>query len=753
MRSPEVAPQHQERLPFRMVRPMFDHIMPPGSTITRSLVALCIIGCLGPSLSAQVPADTIIRTRDSSGYVLPEVTVKATRRATGAFATPLAVTTVEPTDAFGRAGYGLDDALNLVPGVLAQSRYGNQDVRIVIRGFGARGAGDRSNAGTSRGIRVLLDGIPETEPDGRTSFDGVDLASAEQIEVVRSNASSLWGNAAGGVITVSTRPTSPGSLQAEAMAGGFGLQRYVARASTQLGESPVWGSFVHSRFDGWRAHSGSERSLLNIGAVAPVGSRTELGVFGMGSANDFDIPGPLTAAQIAANPEQANATYLARNERRRNRVARLGLTVDHAGEPLSLSGVLFVAPKFLQRSERGTFRDFTRYHVGGNLVGRVRVPYTSSLRGVVVAGIDEAYQDGAILFYTLAAGGTRGDTLRDDKREGANNIGVFLQHELELNDRLAVSLGARYDAIRYYYDSHIDPSLDATKAFTHVSPKLGLNYRLSPAHSVYLNVGGGVEAPAGNETDPAGTFGQDTVTAINPLLEPITSTTYEAGTKHLLHLRETGLLRRLSYDAALYLTRVKNEIVPYRGGRFYFTAGRARRAGAELGLRAGLAGGVSLGAAFTYSDNTYTEYLVDSVHYGRPGRLADFSGNRIVGVPKVIVGTQVALEPSALSALRFQIDVEGNSGYFADDANTLRVAGYAIASATVGLRRPLPLGAGVAAAGFVTVSNLFDRRYVASAYLNPDVVNGVPVAFEPGLPRRLLLSVSLSRAGATGRYD
>ena len=124
-----------------------------------------------------------------------------------------------------------------------------------------------------------------------------------------------------------------------------------------------------------------------------------------------------------------------------------------------------------------------------------------------------------------------------------------------------------------------------------------------------------------------------------------------------------------------------------------------------------------------------------------------------MGVPKVIVGTQLALEPAALSVLRFQVDVEGNSGYFVDDANTLRVAGYATTSVTVGLRRPVPLGAGVVAAGFVTLNNLLNRRYVASAYLNPDVVDGVPVAFEPGLPRRLLVSVSLSRGGIGGRYD
>ena len=82
------------------------------------------------------------------------------------------------------------EALSRVPGVVAQSRYGTSDIRLMIRGFGARGAGDRSNSGTTRGVRVLIDGFPETEPDGRTSLDQLDLAAAEGIEVIRSNASS-----------------------------------------------------------------------------------------------------------------------------------------------------------------------------------------------------------------------------------------------------------------------------------------------------------------------------------------------------------------------------------------------------------------------------------------------------------------------------------------------------------------------------------------------------------------------------------
>jgi outer membrane receptor protein involved in Fe transport len=107
---------------------------------------------------------------------------------------------------------------------------------------------------------------------------------------------------------------------------------------------------------------------------------------------------------------------------------------------------------------------------------------------------------------------------------------------------------------------------------------VGVLWRVTPESSLYANLGGGVEAPAGNETDPASTFGQDTVTALNPLLDPIRSTTWEVGAKHL-RTAGGGFVRALGYDAALYWTEVRNEIVPYRGGRFYFTAGEVRRRG------------------------------------------------------------------------------------------------------------------------------------------------------------------------------
>jgi iron complex outermembrane receptor protein len=688
---------------------------------------------------APVPGDTAFR--------LPSISVTSSRHAESPLAVPFAFTRIALPEFRSGRGYGLDEALNRIPGVLVQSRYGVSDVRLIIRGYGARGAGDRSNAGTSRGIRVILDGFPETEPDGRTSFDGIDLGATSGIEVIRSNATTLFGNAAGGVVNISTLPEFERAFgEAEVAMGGFGFQRYLARLGSTLGDdgARVAGTLVHTVSDGWRAHSDAERTLFNAGISAPLSPATTLSVYAVGTSNRFRIPGPLTQAEVDADPSQANATYASRDERRHNRVGRLGVTVEHdfaGGRAGTLAVSGYVNPKFLQRSERGTFRDFTRYHVGGNATYRASTALGSRARGGILAGVDEAYQDGAILFYSLTEAGTRGTTLRDNKREGANNLGGFLQGELGLGERWSFTLGGRYDRVTYYSQSFINPRLDDTRAFAKVTPRAAINFRLSPSHSFYANVGGGVEVPAGNETDPASTFGQDTVTSLNPLLDPIVSRSYEIGTKQIV-VPTRGLLTDLSYDVALYHIRVSNDIVPYRGGRFYFTAGRTHRTGAELGLTARTRPGVFVSTAVTWSRNRYAEYVVDSVHYGRPGQTADYSGNAMVGVPQWMAHGTLGIAPNRWRGFRLQVDLQTVGRYFLDDANQVSVPGYPVFGATVALDQPARLGA-LSLRGYLTVNNLFDRRYIGSAFLNPDVVNGVPVAFEPGLPRSVVVGAAV----------
>ena len=89
--------------------------------------------------------------------------------------------------------------------------------------------------------------------------------------------------------------------------------------------------------------------------------------------------------------------------------------------------------------------------------------------------------------------------------------------------------------------------------------------------------------------------------------------------------------------------------------------------------------------------------------------------------------------------------VQYTGKYFADDANSVDVPAFTILSAGVELREAISLGSRVGLYGFLSVNNLTDRRYVGSAFLNPDVVAGEPVAFEPGMPRTVTVSVRLER--------
>jgi iron complex outermembrane receptor protein len=705
------------------------------------LAAVCLAGAL---LSGAALAQEDEEAADSVRYSLDPVTITGTRGSHSWIQAPVSISIVGTKELRRTKGYGLDEVLSFVPGVLAQSRFGNQDVRLVIRGFGARGAGERSNSGTTRGIRILNNGFPETEPDGRTSFDLVDITAAGAVEVMRSNASSLYGNAGGGIVNIMSNTSfeSPYAVYRQSF-GSFGFHKEHLAGGTNLGTGKVYYSLGNTTADGWRGHSRSSQALFDAGVVADLGGRTDLGVHLTATSNVFRIPGALTQEQFDADPSMSDSLYVARDERRNNRLGRLGVTVGHAlDDRNTVSAMAFVQPKFLQRSERGTFRDFTRYHVGGNVVYRNVSEPGAGLRNEVSAGIDEAYQDGAILFYTLSPEGGRALPLRDNKREGANNLGGFLQDELSIGDSWIVLAGLRYDDVTYYSENYVDLVRDS-KSFRRVTPKAALTHRFSPTHSVYASLGGGLEVPAGNETDPAGTYGQDTVYGINPLLDAMKSTTLEVGTKQIVGLGGETPAAWLTYDVAAYWLRITDDIVPYRNGRFYFSVGRTERMGLEAGGELNFTMGLTASAAFTISNNEYKEYTVDSAHYGNPGAVADFSGNKVVGVPDVFYSLGLRYSPRGFRPLFTGVSMQSVGEYFADDANAIAVPSYTVFNANVGIDRWTPGGGRIFVSALLGVNNIGDAKYVGSAWLNPDIVDGAPVYIEPGLPRNFVGSVSV----------
>lgn len=699
------------------------------------------------------PDTTRVRKKTSKAG---EITVTALRQPEKNLEVPLSITIV-PKELFqGSRGFGLDEALSLVPGVLVQSRTGNQDVRVVVRGFGARGAGERSNAGTSRGLRFYMDGIPETEPDGRTAFDLIDIAGASRIEVIRSNASALWGNAAGGVISISTVPAiDQPFISLQAQFGSFGFQKHSLRAGMPTEIGKVYATLNNTMMDGYRQQSRSFLTQVYAGMVSDIGNNSKMNVFLAGASNFFEIPGPLTQQQFEQNPAQAqndptiyNPTYVQRSERRFNRLGRIGTTFEHnfdVERRHTLMGMGFLQSKYLQRSERGTFRDFNRYHLGGNLIYRHTAQVAERTKNILLLGLDEQYQDGAILFYNLV-NGSRGTTVRDNRREGAENFGVFIQNELNIAQKWSVVGGLRYDNISYYAENYLRPAVNDSRIFERLTPKLGLTFHISPLATLYANLGGGVEAPAGNETDPPSVFGEDTVRSLNPLLEPIRSTTFELGYKAIPDLPELGFLTAMSFDVALYLVQTENDIVPYRGGRFYFTAGKTRRYGIEASIHTTLQGGFSVYGAATLANNSFVEYRIDSVYIDKQleGKFAEFAGNKMPGLPDVFASLRLRWEPPGLpeilSGLYAEVEYRGIGRYFADDANTLTAPSYSIVDGLIGYKRSL--GEHWAVFGFFRLNNMLNSTFGSSIWINPDrAANGQYAYIEPGLPRNSVISL------------
>ncbi len=682
------------------------------------------------------------KKKDTLEVKTNEIVISAMRYPERLIEVPMAINLITSEDIKFSKGSGIDEALKMIPGVMSQSRNGSQDVRISIRGYGARGAGDRSNAGTSRGIKFFLDGIPETEPDGRTSYDMIDLSMASKIEVIRSNASAIWGNAAGGVISISTVPIFDRSfIQLDASGGSYGFQKYLFQTGTNLGSSKVYAQFSMNKSDGYRQNSGTEKYLLNIGMNSALSEKTLLSLHLIGVSSSFSIPGALTQEQFDATPEIANKAYADQRERRYNRIARIGVNLEHNFNiDNTIQTMAFVSPKFLQRSERNTFRDFTRYYLGASTSWRNTLHFSDNLKLTSLFGLDESYQDGAILFYKLA-NGERSD-LKTDKTEGANSFGAYLQEEFNVNEKISILLGVRYDRMDYcnalYYENPDFFNSSQNKTFEYATPKAAISYRFTPEHSVYLSYGGGVEVPAGNETDPVS---GDAL--VNPMLnDPIVSTTFELGTKQVMAF-DRSVLKSLNYDLAGYFIETKNELIPYREGRFYIPTGKTNRMGIEAGLNVQFDYNLSVDVSFTYSNNKYKDYVIDSAIYSKVTTKNDYSNNKMAGLPDVYYYSALRYyNPEMLGALA-EINIQGVGKYFADDANLYEVPSYSIFNAKVGIDFKAKLGTGFNLKLWLAANNLTDKRYAASSFINPLLSAGKPMYLEPGLPRNFVFGFSV----------
>jgi iron complex outermembrane recepter protein len=689
------------------------------------------IGVFFLAASRQLGAQTPAAEPRPRVTTLPGVEVRVTReRARSPLEVPFAVAATRPDSSRpGLRNTALDETLFLLPGVTVVNRYNpTQDPRVSVRGFGAR------SAFGVRGVRMLRDGIPLTLPDGQTPTDYIELESVGRVEAIRGSASSLYGNAAGGVIDLRSDDPPPGVVAGRLrhVADGGAVQRSVGAVGGSAGAARYQATVAHSAGPGPRNYSrlrmthGFGRGELRIGGTA-------LAL----TAMTFDMPlaenpGALTLAELLADPTQADSQSFVKRASKAVVQRQFGLTAARALAGGELTAIAYAGTRALDNPTPFAVVDFDRRSYGASLRGSL--PARAFGRShLFTAGADYQRQNDDRRNFVNCAGdppgvppacptpGVQRGRLTLDQREIVTSIGPYVRADLELTPRLRLGAGVRSDVVRFELrDRFVSPTNaddSGDRTLRAVSPTIGVVLRVRPLTALYVNASSAFETPTATElvNQPDGSAG------LNRDLRPQMAVTYESGVKGIL-------LGRVQYDIALYATRVRDELIPFEvaggsGRRYFRNAGRTERHGAEVAM-ASTVGPLELGAAYTYARLRFEDYAVAG---------DDYSGNRIPGVPPQQLQASITWRRQSVFATA---DGLAAARAYVDDGNTTRAPGYEALHLRAGTTRLL----GVPWLSLVGgVNNVFGERYAPSIVVN--AARGK--YYEPAPGRRGYVSVSL----------
>ncbi len=688
----------------------------------RIVVPILVLILHAAAAAGQQPVQTDTTLRDTTRATrLPEINVTVTRTQEPLSRVPYAVGVLDrKAIQRGQQTIGMDEALSNLPGVVVANRYNfSLDQRISIRGFGSR-----SNFGV-RGLKILLDGVPQTLPDGQSQLTNVDFGSIDRAEVLRGASSSLYGNASGGVITLRSESAAPGPFAQRVRVQGGGGQAaddnfYKWQSWTSGRSGPVSGTLSISQFktDGFRQNSAAEFRQLAAGVDYTVSGST-LATLRFSAADDprAQNPGALTLTEYIVNPDSAAANNINRRADKDVQQQQLALGVRHldaAGNEYDvtvfgllrdLSNPLAAPPPGPFAPTAGTFVDIGRM-VGGARASAAYRLGSSPQSPRLTAGADvQRMRDNRLNLRSESGQPT--DSVLIDQREKITEFGPFAQLAWTPNERLLLSGGVRYDWVRFdVADRHLTDGLDNSGARTMsaLSGHAGASWSFDQRFVPYVNLSTSFETPTTTELANR----PDGIGGFNDQLKPQRAVNYEVGARG-------QPLPTITYSVAVFLGRVTDALVQQQevGGRAFFrNAGRTHNDGAEIGLSVSPAPWLTLNGAYTYAHYRFTDYKIVN------GTEVDtLDGNRLPGVPDHY--WRFGLRTELSSGFYLDADQTLSSSLFSDDANSGAVGvdgwGAGVTNLRVGWTGDL---GSMQLAPFLGFNNLWDRQYIGSVTLN-----------------------------------
>ncbi len=687
--------------------------MKRSSSLTLAVLLTAVLVCGSAEGAAQKPDSAAADTSGLVPYELQGITVTVTRARQQINRLPYAASVLGLGQIRGfERTVSLDESLLEVPGVFVYNRYNSAlGNRISIRGFGSR-----AQFGV-RGIRVIQDGIPLTLPDGQTQLTNLDLGAAARIEVIRGPAASLYGNAAGGVISIQSGepPFVPIQGRVRLLGGSFGNDRFYQKYDVEAagraggaGRIDYMGHLSYFETDGYRLHSAARSTLFNTRVRYRPDSRSELtAVINYANTPRAENPSSLADSIARVKPDTARDLALSLDECPAD--PGFGGCQDLGEESEQGQAGLSYRRRFSSRHELvlsgyGQFRKlsnpipFTLIDLD-RWAGGVHVEHHYTPGGRVLAaltfGFDLDHQNDDRQEFARDEVGLGDIAL--DQVERVSGLGLFANAGFPITNDLRLAVSARYDLVRFKVEDRLvtseNPDDSGSQTFDQLSPMVGLTYWHAPWLNLYLNVGRSFQTPTTTElTNIAGGLNED--------LQPERATNYEVGAKG-----STG--GRLSYSLAVFTTNFEDLLIgfepPGLDRTVFSNAGSSTYNGIEAALSALVVSDLIATFAYTYSDFTFDDFQTSA---------GDFSGNDVPGIPPhQFHGKLNYIHVSGLSGL---VRLTVVDAYHVDNANENKNDAFAL----LDLRLGYDGGIRWRFTPFLGIDNILDERYNSSVVVN-----------------------------------
>lgn len=653
---------------------------------------------------------------------LEDVVVSASRTEQRRFDAPAAIDSVQ-VDPFRTASplVNLSELTSAVPGLQVRDRQNfAQDLQVSVRGFGTR-----STFGV-RGVRILVDGIPATMPDGQGQASTASLTSASRIEVLRGPMAQLYGNAAGGVVQIFTRdpPMAP-APPFGAFSIGVGSDNQRQFGISVGGGTQTLGALLdvsHYSTDGYRDHSAAERTHINAKIVARASSDTTV----IAVLNNFDQPNAqdplgLTRADFESNPRSATQRAFDFDTRKEVDQLQAGVVIDHRlSANDTLNGRIYTGSRKIYQmlsfaggpGSAGGVVDLDRDYGGVGLSWTKRTR-ANGLPVNWTLGIEADYQQEHRLGFDNNFG--LAGALRRDEDSEADNLDVFGQVDWTFDPQWRLLAGVRTSRVRLEVEDHFGDDDSGGVRYRNTSPVLGLVWHASDIMNFYANLGEGFETPTLAESayraDGSGP---------NLSLQSSTSVQGEAGVK-----MKSG---RHALDLAVFHARSKNEIVPssvVNGRSIFQNVDRVQRRGVEASWQANW-GDIATRIGYTWLDARFKQAFANAQN----ATIA--SGNRLPGAPEHSLFAEVQYRSA--NAITSALEMRVESKAYVNDINSDSAPGYAVFN----LRTSYEFRTGPARMYlFGRIDNLLDKNYAGSVIVN----DGNGRFFEPAPDRRFFVGL------------